>query len=299
MSGKVRFDKNSGYKGIVEFEKIKNDIIYYKNLGYNSIGFLGGDISIHPNIYEILEESKKAGFEEINIITNAMIFSDYEKVKKLVLSGATRVNISIHSHKEEIEDYLTQIKGGLKKKLKAIDNFNKLYKKGILKSKISINIVLNKKNLSSITKTCLYFYTIKNIKDIRINFVRPDLGMKENFKNFVISYTEILFEIKNLIYISLKYNIRITFDTIPICIFYKIIKNKYIIDKFIGEKFDKIDEISDLSSGRKFEWKNKKTNELKYKNENCNKCIYNISCQGIRKEYYNIYGDGEILPIIN
>ena len=49
------------------------------------------------------------GFQVINVITNAMIFSNFEKAKKLVESGVTRINISIHSHLDEIEDYITQI----------------------------------------------------------------------------------------------------------------------------------------------------------------------------------------------
>ena len=294
MSSKVRFDSSSWYKWLVSFEKIKNDIQYYADKWYKSIWFLWWDISIHPNLYEIISYSKAKWFERINVITNGMVFSDYNKAKKLVESGVTRVNISVHSHISEIEDYLTQVEWWLKKKLKAIDNFNKLYKEGLLEDKLSINIVLNKQNYKTIVETCLYFWKQKNIDDIRINFVRPDLWVKENFSKFLISYTEVLDQIKKIIYISLKYNIRITFDTIPACIINKVYKNIKVINRFIWEQFDHIDEISDLSSDRKFLWKEKKTNELKYKKNWCRECYYYNSCQWIRKEYYHIFGDWEI-----
>jgi uncharacterized Fe-S cluster-containing radical SAM superfamily enzyme len=39
-----------------------------------------------------------------------MRFADYDFSKRLIESGVTRINISIHSHLDEIEDLLTQVK---------------------------------------------------------------------------------------------------------------------------------------------------------------------------------------------
>jgi uncharacterized Fe-S cluster-containing radical SAM superfamily enzyme len=39
-----------------------------------------------------------------------MVFDDYNLCKQLVENGLTRINISIHSHLSEVEDYLIQVK---------------------------------------------------------------------------------------------------------------------------------------------------------------------------------------------
>ena|GEM_PF-3308856 len=57
-----------------------------------------------------------------------MKFDDPVFARKLVEAGVTRINFSIHSHLPEVEEYLIQVPGGLERKMKAIDNFNALYK---------------------------------------------------------------------------------------------------------------------------------------------------------------------------
>ncbi len=283
-------------KELTNIYLVKKEINKYSKLNYESIWFLWWDISIHPNIYEIIEYSKKVWFKQINIITNAMIFDNYKKAEKLIISWTTRVNISVHSHIEEIEDYITQIKWWLQRKLIAIDNFNKLIEKWILKSNLSINIVLNWLNNNSIVETVLYFWKRKNISDIRINFIWPRFFETEKDRgNLMLSYEDFLENLKKLIYISVKYNIRITFDSIPACIFYKNDKLNYknIIKKFLWEEFDYINEVSNINKNANFNWKKQKKEELKVKFKDCDKCIYNNICEWIWKEYVEKYWDGE------
>lgn len=296
MSAEVGNDE----KQLTQFNLVQKEIKSYANKWYTSIGFLWWDISIHKDIYKIVWEAKKQWFEVINIITNGMIFEDYSKAEKLVLSWVTRINVSIHSHNDSVEDHLTQIPWWLQKKLKAIDNFNDLHAKWLLLSPISINIVLNWLNYKNILETCVYFNTQKKIHDIRINFIWTRFFYsKEDENNLPISYSEVQDYIKKVIYFSLKYNIRITFDTIPPCIFYKIDNKNYkkIISKFLGEEYDHIEEISNLNLNWKFNWKKQKIDELKMKFKNCEKCSYKNTCQWVWKEYIEKYWDTEFIPI--
>lgn len=296
MSANVWLDE----KELSDFNLVKSEIIKYADQWYRSIWFLWWDISIHPKIYEIIWEAKRHWFLIINVITNAMLYSDYDKALKLVNSWVTRVNISIHSHIENIEDYLTQIPWWLNKKLKAIDNFNTLYEKWILKNNISINFVLNKENLSTVDKSVLYFYSKKWIKDIRINFLWNKFFISDYDRNRLqINYTEIIDKLKKLIFISLKYSIRITFDSIPACILSKIwfVNSKGIVSKFLWEQFDHINTVYNINKLEKFDWINYKKNDLKTKFSKCNKCIYLNSCEWVWKEYVIQYWNDEFYPI--
>lgn len=289
-------------KKLTDFKFVKEEIEKYSKKEYDSIGFLWWDISIHPQIYEIINESKKNWFKNINVITNAMIFSDYEKSKKLVLSGVTRINISVHSHIHEIEDYITQVQWWLKMKLKAIDNFNNLYyNEKLLKSHISINIVLNWENYKSIVETCLFFYKVKKISDIRINFLWNRVFFsEEDKKRLELKYMDILPYLKKMIVISLKTDLRITFEGIPACIFNKLwLPNlDLIIKTFLWEEQDYIEEISNINQNITFNWKSQKKDELKIKFNKCDKCLYFDRCQWVWKEYVNKYWNKEF-NIIN
>ncbi len=282
-----------------KFDIIRKSLNEYYNNWYRSVWFLWWDISIHPNVLEIIKCCREIWYQSINIISNSMRFSDFSFAYNIVKKWLTRINISIHSHISYIEDDLTQVKWWLQKKLRAIDNFSFLYKKWILQSPISINIVVNKKNYLYIVETVLYFFKEKNIKDIRINFIRLSDDVKENWDLLKISYSEFLPYLKKLIYLSLKYNIRITFDTFPPCIFYLVsFKNyKYIINKFLWEKFDHINEILWLNKETSFNWKDRKANELKAKFKQCSNCFYENVCEWVWKEYDEIYWNKEFIPI--
>jgi MoaA/NifB/PqqE/SkfB family radical SAM enzyme len=290
---------------LVEYTIIKDKLDWYYKKWYRSIGFLWWDISIHPDLYKIIKYCKKLWYTEIHVITNAMIFDDYNKAEKLILSWVTRVNISVHSHLEKIEDYLIQVPWGLKRKLKALDNFNNLYNKSLLKSSLSINIVLNKQNYKTIVETVLFYKIKKNINDIRINFIWLVENLSSNWWNIQISYTEILPYLKRLIYVSEKYNIRLTFDSIPVCIFLKINnkKGEYYLNKYFWDKFDHINVIDELSNpdleNTFYNKQDKEKNSYKTKFKDCKKCIYNNTCQWVWNSYYKVYWDKEFTPIIN
>lgn len=283
----------------IEYDLLKEKLKEYYKEWYNSVWFLWGDISIYPNLEDLFIYCKKLWYEDIQIVTNAMRFSDYEFSEKIVLAWLSRVNISIHSHISNIEDYLTWIPNWFYKKIKAIKNFQKLFNNWILKSPISINIVLNQKNYETIFETVLYFYKILWIKDIRINFIWLDDMIKENWNELKISYVEFFPYFKKLIYYVLKNDLRLTFDTIPACIFYKINEkiSKYVINKFLWENLDYITDIDWSNKNIKFNWKDKKKNELKVKFLQCNKCIYNNICEWVRKEYVELYWNKEFISI--
>jgi hypothetical protein len=97
----------------------------------------------------------------------------------------------------------------------------------------------------------------------------------------------------------LKYNIRVTFDTVPICIFYKVSPNNYkeIVNKFLWENLDHITEIDWINNNENFNWQERKKNELKMQFKWCSNCIYKKSCQWVWKEYGDIYWGKEFNPI--
>jgi len=290
MSFKSKIDRK-----FVENSILKNKIKKYAEKGYNSIGFLWGDVSIYPHLYEIINFCKENWFKNINLVSNGMRFQDKEFLKSILDITYVRLNISIHSHINNIEDYITSVPWWLKKKLDAIDNFNILKSEKGNINPLSINMVINKINYTTIIESVLYFFYKKNISDIRINFIRLSEDVKDYWDEFKISYTEVLPYIRKLIYISLKYKIRVTFDTIPPCIFYKLwFKNKEeIVEKFSWESKDYIREIDHINYSDEFDWVERKKNELKIKLKVCEFCKYNHYCQWVWKEYGEIYWDEE------
>ena len=93
----------------------------YRAKEYNSVGFLGGEITIYPDVLELIEYTKDLGYQNIHIISNARRFSDEKFLKQLIDNGITRVSVSIHSHLEEIENVLNN-RNSFSEQLQGIKN---------------------------------------------------------------------------------------------------------------------------------------------------------------------------------
>lgn len=289
---------------LVDFDYLKEKVITYAERWYNSVGFLGWDVSIYPKLEELMVVCNENWYSNVNIITNAMLFSNYDFLKRIVIAWATRVNISIHSHIDEVEDFLTQIPWWLQRKLQAIENMNRLRDEWLFRNPISINIVLNKQNYKDIVETCIFYYKMW-IKDIRINFLRPNKDSEWYYDDILLTYTDALPYIKKLILLYLKTWIRVTFDSVPPCIFKLIDDKNYknLIKIFLWEDYDYINAIDDFNVPESdkinfnFNWKEKKKNILKTPVKECEKCIYFDKCEWIRKEYIEIFWGDEFIWI--
>lgn len=285
---------------LTPFEDIKKDLEQHRKSGCDSVGFLGGDISIHPRMVDIFRTARSLGYENVQMVTNALIFADPKKAEEVVQAGVTRVNISVHSHQPAIEDYLTQIPGGLVRKLKGIRAFSELQRKGLLRSAVSINIVLNRHNYSDIVKTCWFFFSKMGIVDMRMNFVWPEFSLGEHAWNIALRYSEFIPQFRELISLAIKHRIRLTFDTIPPCVFREAFPKEFkkLLPLFLGEQYDQIDAISVIGMDDNFSWKNRKRNQFKYQASFCKDCQFFHSCDGLWREHVEMFGMEKLQPIL-
>jgi len=144
-----------------EFNIVKNELLEFKKLWYNSIWFLWWEPAIHPNFLEIIRFANSLEFYNIEVISNWTKFDNKEFLLRAINNWLTRISISLHSIISGQEELLTWwIKWVLKIKLESIKNILYYYNKWFLKKELSINIVITKINYKVIKKTILYLYKI-------------------------------------------------------------------------------------------------------------------------------------------
>ncbi len=287
----------------VEYEKIVSEIKKAKNEGFSSLGILGGDITVHPNVLKIVEFARKTGFKRIAICTNGRRLSDLSFAKSLIGAGATRFMISIHSHREEVENYLNGRKNSFSEKIAAIKNLVQLNSEKRIEHGISLNCCVHKLNYRELIDFVLFFKNL-GINDIRFNFIRPE-NKAEHDKNIIPSITEVHDYIDKLIEFNEKEgSIHMAFGDIPFCLLpEKLLKNRDLLRKYIGELKDLDTFVTTFRSRTdpnfidRFNWRERKTSVLKSKSPICNKCIFDSVCEGLFKSYINLYGIKELKPI--
>ena len=274
-------------RSFVDYDVIKKELIKAKKNKFDSIGFLGGEFTLHPDVLKIIKLAKLLGFKIIHIISNGRKYHDKKFLERLIKSGVNRFSVSIHSHQSEIEDYLTQRKGGFAEKVEGLHNLVALTRQGLIKNPISLNFVINGKNYKSIIES-LEFFTQLGIKDYRFNFIWLHGRAGKNHDLF-LTYSEILPYMEKMIEFSKTNNIRIAFEGIPAC----LINDKAKIE-YLGELRDLNTEIVAYNNPEKsreqFNWQERKKNEFKIKHEKCSQCQWHRICDGVWKDYIKNYG---------
>lgn len=114
----------------------------------------GGEPTIHPDFIHIVKETKKTGYEHIQVITNGRMFSYSNFLRQALAAGLKEITFSFHGHRAQMHDELTQTEGSFEQSLKGLKNALNLKHSGLI---ISVDIVVNKLNVSFLKEIILFF----------------------------------------------------------------------------------------------------------------------------------------------
>jgi len=262
----------------ISLDEVKSRLSSLKEKGINHIIFSGGEPTLCPYIFKVINLAKKLKFAEIEIQTNALVCSQ-QFVKKLKKSGLTSALVSLHSHKPKISNNLTGAQGNFAKTLKGINN--------LCKEDISIipNIVINKKNYKNLIEYVEFVMeNIPTLDYISFSVVMPGETAVDN--KMVPKYSVIQpYLLKAYEYCREKgIPFIISSSSIPICLMpeFKDFSIEYKILKF-----------RDKSLGDSIEIDSRE----KVKRKDCVQCVYNNYCFGVWKNYVSLYGLVELKPV--
>jgi len=290
-----------GKKKFASAENVRRELDYYGKEGFTSLGFLGGEPTIYPNIIDIVRYANHCGFTEIHMVSNGRMFSNKSFLRKLIDSGVTRFSVSIHSHIESVEDSLTRVPGGFKQKIEGIKNLVYLKKRGLIQQPISANIVINKKNIEHLPGTVDFLYKL-GITRFRLNFIRPKGRAMKNFDILVPMYSEVVEPINKTLSLTKNRPIKVDIGDIPPCIFshnYEFINS----DGTLKDNTNLVVSFSDVDAeGNIYKniiyWENQRKYEFKTKGKQCATCKLSALCEGVWKEYADKFGFGEFRPFV-
>jgi MoaA/NifB/PqqE/SkfB family radical SAM enzyme len=200
-------------------EIIKKRVDYIKNYGIMEVDLSGGESSVEPHWFDILEYCKGMN---ISCVSHGGKFHDMTFLRKSVSMGLSEILFSLHGGDAETHDKITKRKGSFDRLIKAISNCNDI---GI---KVRINCTVydyNKDNLPTkyinILKPSQVNYIIMNysldnkdfreqelepltdaikesidsitIKDINVRYV-PFCYMK-GYEKYVVGYYQHIFDL--------------------------------------------------------------------------------------------------------
>jgi len=249
-----------------------------------TISFTGGEPTTRADLTELVEFSKKAGLEKIELQSNAVLL-DKERVQKLKKAGLNHAFIALHSHKKETSEMLVGKKETFVKTVSGIKN---LLGAGIPTTISHVITSLNYKHLQEFSEFALEKFP--DINSIYFGLARLNGRCEEN-KWLVPKLSEIEPFLEKSVEFCQKKKIFFEIEGIPLCHTIGFeennVESRRLFEKpvtYIGSQETK-ENIHKLGIQR-----------TKAKGSQCSLCYLDKLCCGIWKEYKELYGTLELFP---
>ncbi len=250
--------------------------------GKREVVFTGGEPCMHPDILKVISLARDIGFKQIQIQTNGRMFAYKDFCRRAVDAGATEFSPSLHGHTAEIHDFLTGAKGSFKQTLRGIENLKDLGQY------VLTNSVITSKNYRYLVKMAKVF-TKLGVNQFQFAFIHLGGTAWENREWITPKKSEIMPFVKKALDIGIKAGKIVSTEAIPYCLMGGY--ENCIAENFIPETsiYDAGFAVKDYSKYR--------VSKGKTKGPNCKKCKYFKVCEGPWKEYPELYGWSEFVPV--
>ncbi len=265
--------------------------------GCRSMGLLGGEPTVYPHLMPLLEYARELGFERLALYTNGLRLGEAAFCDELVAAGVTRIGVSIHGHRPELEDRITRREGSFEAKLQGIRRLAAHQRRGRLAHGLAVNPVINRLNLPHLL-AIFRFFARQGVRDFRFNFVRA-IGRAEGSRELTPRYrdaaragVELIVENERRLHRALS------FGDFPFCVWpWEVLGSEVLRRRYIGEFHDLITDVALFEAPRedaedldRFNWADRRRAWLKQKPPACEGCAFYAECEGVYRCYTDIYG---------
>ncbi|MFW6383122.1 MAG: radical SAM protein, partial [Nanoarchaeota archaeon] len=265
-------------------EEIQNKIVDLTEKGYRRITLTGGEPLLRKDLIDIIRFAKQRNIINFDIQTNGMKFSDEELVKEIANEKIGTCHLAFPSHKKEIYEQLTQVKGSYEVAKKALDN--------LCKNNVDIKMVnvMNSLNKDHLPEYIRYFHENYNITKFNLLPIQP-VGNPEQYEWIVPKFSEFKENLRNALEYAREHNLELSVsEGMPLCYlrgFEELsavtelgLKNISIWDNFINSN-----HVLDF---------NKSLYAKEHKGEVCKNCSLNEICGGVWPQYKDWFGTDEL-----
>jgi len=270
-------------------EEIKKHLLEAKEKGAESVVFTGGEVTIRKDFFELLEFATNLGLK-VSLQTNGRAF--YNKAfaeKTLKTAQDMHFEIAIHSSIEKNHDRITRVKGSWKQTMQGIKNLLEAGAKS-LNFKVVISR-LNYKDLSEIVELAKGF----GVKQVDIAFPHGMGNALKYWYEIIPRYSEIKEYILEAAKVSKESGVKVTFEAIPFCLlrgYEDCVSETTFLEEFLEGETTELRQVGDPVMN----WQKERLS-IKAKAPQCKDCKYFFVCEGVWREYIELYGDREFEPI--
>ena len=252
--------------------------------GVRGVVFTGGEPTLHSHIIDFVARAKKLGYKTIQLQTNGRAFTYKNLLEKLKQAGANEIGPSLHGAKPATHDALTHAPGSFLQTITGIKNASQMGFNVITNSVITS---LNYRELPELASILVSL----GASQYQFAFIHIVGTALENKKWIVPKKTDIMPYVKKGLDIGIRSGVPCFTEAIPFCLLkgYETCAAEHMIPDGPVADADKF--IENYGDYRRMEGKTK--------GPKCPECKYFEICEGPWREYPEIYGWKEFVPVID
>ncbi len=272
-------------QGDNNFDEIINNLKDGYRDGAREVVFTGGEPTIREDIFRLVSEAKKIGFENIQIQTNGRMFYYKEFAEKLIRAGATEFSPALHGPDKKTHEKGTRAKGSFEQTLKGIKNLKEL------DAYVITNTVINKYNYKKLPETVELLMDI-GVDQFQLAFVHPCGNAGKNFEEVVPKKSDVEPYVHRALNLAEEHPHQVKnkmVEAYPYCFmrgYEKFVSQLYMPNADIRGQENVIKDHDRI-----------RVEHEKVKAEKCKECKFFDVCEGPWKEYPQYYGFGEFEPV--
>jgi len=247
---------------VKDFKEIKKEILQVRKK-YDFVSFMGREPTLRNDLFDILKFAVSLNFKQVGVTTNGRLLSYSGFAKELLNTGINQIGISLSGATAKVHDKLTQVPGSFEQTVKGISNISRFKKPEM---SLLVNLPLNRLNYFELKKMIDLLLALK-VREINILFVAP-LSRRSRTKKIIMKTSKLG-----------KY----VFDTIK-----PYLDNpdlKILLVEFLPCSLPK--------DAQNYFFPCLEKNSNKIRIPICQQCSYQDKCDGVLRDYINLYGAGE------
>lgn len=243
----------------------------------------GGEPTLNPRLIEYISMAKRLGIEQIEVQSNAINMADATYAQKLADAGLRQAFVSLHGVTGAVSDRVTAAPGTFPRTVAGIKN---LLRAGIA---VRLNFVLCGYNVAELAEFPDFVQreivsTTPDARvDVNFSFVAASTDNVPRDTRLIPRFSAVAWALEQAHRRAAELGLTLTgFDSkcgVPACYLPAPIRQKHFAADIPAEELD--------------------THNTGFtKSEACARCELDARCYGVRTTYSDLYGTGELRPII-
>ena len=278
--------------------------ILEENRGAEEVCFTSGEPTTRPELPSFVAQARSLGYRHISVMTNGRRLSHFPYAAGLAKAGMNRFYISIHGHTKKLHEGLTRTPGSFDQTVAGLDSITKLKPYGV---ELHTSTVVTDRNLPHLLD--IYrFLRSHGVDQVVFNVMQANGRANTYFEQIFPRYTDIAAAFMKFEKEVGEARPMAFLVDIPLCATEGVPDfNRGYVERYhhfdlatqggIPEAQKAERQQSGKGKGLVLVTREDLDDAQRDKREECRRCRYVASCEGVWSNYLKRYGWDEFVPV--